>query len=179
MTHTPIDFQGNFVQIVNGKSAPTEKTRHGINPANKEPLPEVPVATEKNLDDAVAAAKVAFESWSKTPYEERQKAVLAFADAFEANIPAFAELLTREQGKPVSGDGEGKWAWFMLSTRIDGASDVRSRRCTNLLARFHPDTSAGRGCGRQRDSHGHYQIHPHWCCRSYCPLELPGAAGSW
>jgi len=52
-----LDFEGNFVQIINGKSAPTEQTRHGINPANKQPLPPVPVATEENLNDAVAAAR--------------------------------------------------------------------------------------------------------------------------
>jgi delta 1-pyrroline-5-carboxylate dehydrogenase len=101
---TPLDFSRDYIQIINGKSAATEQTRHGINPANKQALPPVPVATEKDLDNAVAAGKVAFEIWSRTPFEERQKATIAYADAVEAHSAAFVELLTREQGRPVSFD---------------------------------------------------------------------------
>ena len=96
-----LDFEGDFVQIINGKSAPTDQTRHGINPATKKPLPAVPVATAKNLDDAVAAARAAFVTWSQVPYEERRRATLAWADALEAHAPDFTALLTREQGRPV------------------------------------------------------------------------------
>ena len=96
-----LDFEGNFIQIVNGKAAPTEQTRHGINPATKQPLPPVPVATEGILNDAVAAARAAFATWSHVPYEARRKATLAYADAIEAHSVKFIELLTREQGRPV------------------------------------------------------------------------------
>ena len=101
-TKTPsLSFTDNFVQIIDGKSAPTDKTRHGINPATLEPKPEVPIATEQQLDQAVESAKKAFKSWSKTPYEERKKAVLAWADAINALKTEFRDLLISEQGKPV------------------------------------------------------------------------------
>ncbi|KAE8379050.1 Aldehyde/histidinol dehydrogenase [Aspergillus bertholletiae] len=96
-----IDIKANYVQIINGQSVPTSETRNAVNPANLEALPAVPVATQKNLDDAVAAAKTAFETWSEVPYEERRAAVLAFADAVEAHQKEFEELLTTEQGKPI------------------------------------------------------------------------------
>src|SRR6201999_4268076 len=69
-----------FYNSINGKLTSTEKTRHGINPATGKANPEVPVSTPKDVDDAVAAAKEAFKSWSQTPWEKRQEAALAFAD---------------------------------------------------------------------------------------------------
>lgn len=97
-----IDLQSNYVQIINGKSAPTEHVRHGINPASLKPKPDVPVATQADLDRAVDAAKAAFKKWSRVPYEERRTAVLAFADAIDAQRTEFRDLLISEQGKPVS-----------------------------------------------------------------------------
>ncbi|KAJ3503110.1 hypothetical protein NM208_g16581 [Fusarium decemcellulare] len=96
-----LSFEDGFVQIIDGKSVATGKTRHGINPATLKPKAEVPIATEENLDQATAAAKKAFKSWSKVPYEERKKAVLAWADAIETVKTEFTNLLISEQGKPV------------------------------------------------------------------------------
>ncbi|KIW75688.1 hypothetical protein Z517_10430 [Fonsecaea pedrosoi CBS 271.37] len=95
------DVFNGFYNTINGKSTTTEQTRHGINPATGKPNPEVPVSTQKDVDDAVAAAKEAFKTWSKTPLEKRKEAVLAFADALEKYANDFGKLLTQEQGKPL------------------------------------------------------------------------------
>lgn len=100
-TRQNLDFQGGFVQIINGKTAPTSESRHGINPATLKAKPDVPVATQDDLDRAVDAAKEAFKKWSKVPYEERRTAVLAFADAVDSFRTEFRDLLISEQGKPV------------------------------------------------------------------------------
>ncbi|KAJ6028848.1 hypothetical protein N7540_004424 [Penicillium herquei] len=98
-----IDFYlgSNYVQIIDGESSPTEFTRHGLNPATLEVLPEVPVATPEDLDKAVAAGKAAFKLWSTTPYEDRKKSVLAYADAIAQYSDQFRDLLITEQGKPI------------------------------------------------------------------------------
>jgi acyl-CoA reductase-like NAD-dependent aldehyde dehydrogenase len=96
------DLKSIYVQIIKGKSAPTKVTRHGLNPATLEALPEVPVATPDDLDSAVDAAKVAYKLWSTTPYEDRKKAVVAYADALDQYKDQFRDLLVAEQGKPVS-----------------------------------------------------------------------------
>jgi acyl-CoA reductase-like NAD-dependent aldehyde dehydrogenase len=96
-----LDFNGNFVQIIDGKSSPTAQVRHGLNPANLEPKAEVPLATKEDLDKAVEKAKAAFKTWSQVPYEERRAAVLAYADAVEKYHDEFRGLLISEQGKPV------------------------------------------------------------------------------
>ncbi|EXJ73244.1 aldehyde dehydrogenase (NAD+) [Cladophialophora psammophila CBS 110553] len=95
-----LDFT-TFSNVIDGKLTSTEKTRHGINPATGKPNPEVPVSTPDDVDKAVAAGKKAFKAWAKTPYAERQKAMLAFADAMEKEKDGFAKMLTQEQGKPL------------------------------------------------------------------------------
>ncbi|KAH7088009.1 aldehyde dehydrogenase [Paraphoma chrysanthemicola] len=96
-----IDVFNGFYNTINGKSTTTEKTRHGTDPATEKQNPEVPIATKKDVDDAVVAAQEAFKTWSKTPWEERKRMVLAFADAFEKHAEDFSKLLTQEQGKPL------------------------------------------------------------------------------
>jgi len=98
---TTFNVWEGYYNVINGKLKSTNETRHGINPAIKKALPEVPVATPADVDEAVAAAKEAFKSWSKVPWDDRRKAVLAWADAIEKNREDFAKLLTTEQGKPL------------------------------------------------------------------------------
>jgi acyl-CoA reductase-like NAD-dependent aldehyde dehydrogenase len=97
----------SFVHIINGKARSSATTRHGLNPANREAKAEVPVATQQDLDDAVAAAKAAFKKWRRVPYEERKKAVVAYADAIDELRDEFRDLLISEQGKPVC-DSSGR-----------------------------------------------------------------------
>ena len=100
-THSKLDISNGFFNTVNGKLTSTDTTRHGINPANGKPNPEVPVSTQQDVNYAVAAAKEAFKTWSKMSWDERKKAVLDFADALEQHTDDFAGMLTQEQGKPV------------------------------------------------------------------------------
>jgi acyl-CoA reductase-like NAD-dependent aldehyde dehydrogenase len=67
------------------------------------------------LDEAVAAAKAAFPSWSETPIEARRAAVMKIADVVEVNAGELARLLTSEQGKPLpdaTGEVMGTPAFF-------------------------------------------------------------------
>jgi acyl-CoA reductase-like NAD-dependent aldehyde dehydrogenase len=96
-----LDLTSAYVQTIDGKASPTETTRNGINPANLQALPKVPVATPEDLDRAVAAGKKAFKAWSKVPLDERRKALHAYADAIEGVQNEFRDLLVAEGGKPV------------------------------------------------------------------------------
>ncbi|KAI1335836.1 aldehyde dehydrogenase-like protein [Xylariaceae sp. FL0016] len=92
-------YPGN---IINGEFVASKDTRHSIDPATREPLFEVPVATKSDLDAAVKHARVAFETWSATAFAERSRLLLAYADAIEANREVLEKLQTMEQGKPLS-----------------------------------------------------------------------------
>jgi len=84
-----------FQNVINGKLVSTSQTRHGINPAIKKALPEVPIATQQDVDSAVKAAKEAIIGWSRTSIEDRRAALL------KSQVDGFAKMLTTEQGKPV------------------------------------------------------------------------------
>lgn len=107
--------------MINNELTQTSQTRHGINPANSQPNPPVPVSTQEDLDAAVKAARVAFKTWTKTSFEERRKALSAWADAIEANASGFAKTLTMEQGKPLS---QSSVEVGMSGTWIRGLSSI-------------------------------------------------------
>jgi len=95
-----LDFT-TFKNTINNELVDTAKHSHGINPATREKLPDVPVASKADLENAVTAARAAFKKWRNVPRVERNAAVLRFADLIEANAEGFTTLLTTEQGKPV------------------------------------------------------------------------------
>jgi acyl-CoA reductase-like NAD-dependent aldehyde dehydrogenase len=97
---TGLDFT-TYKNCINGILVDTSEHQHGTNPADLSTLPDVPVATKEDLDNAIGAARTAFKKWSKVPYEERKDAVIAFADAIEELKEEFIRILTVEQGKPV------------------------------------------------------------------------------
>ncbi|KAM0250497.1 hypothetical protein ACHAQJ_008620 [Trichoderma viride] len=137
-----LDFQGNFVQIINGKSAPTERSHHGINPATLKAKPDVPVATQDDLDRAVDAAKEAFKKWSKVPYEERKAAVLAWADAVESLREEFRDLLISEQGKPIpqaDAETDAAVAWIRGMSSIKLPEDIiEDNEKHTVITRYTP-----------------------------------------
>ncbi|PGH19834.1 hypothetical protein AJ80_03751 [Polytolypa hystricis UAMH7299] len=95
------DVFSRYYNTINGKPTSTKEVRQGINPATAQPNPDVPVSTPQDVEDAVAAGKAAFKKWASTPYVERKKAILAFADGIEQHLHDFAKLLSKEQGKPI------------------------------------------------------------------------------
>ena len=89
-----------FSNVIDGQLVKTTNVLHGVNPATKEPLWDVPVTTQADLDTAVNAAQKAFKTWSRVPLEERKAALEAFAVALDKHTKDFSRLLTIEQGKP-------------------------------------------------------------------------------
>ena len=60
------------------------ETEHDIDPATTDPVAEVAVASEEDVERAVKAAKKAYEDvWFDTPPKERSAMMLKLADAME------------------------------------------------------------------------------------------------
>lgn len=77
-----------------------------INPADGEEIVgRAALGTLEDLDRAVAAAAEAFTSWSATNDEERAAACIRIAEVISEHAGEMAELVTREQGKPLKGAG--------------------------------------------------------------------------
>uniref|UniRef100_UPI0037C791C9 aldehyde dehydrogenase family protein n=1 Tax=Phenylobacterium sp. TaxID=1871053 RepID=UPI0037C791C9 len=90
-----------FKLLINGQLVAGDATMDVINPATEETVATCARASIAQLDQAVAAAKAAFPAWSKTSIDTRRAALIAMADAIQANVPELARLLTQEQGKPL------------------------------------------------------------------------------
>jgi len=90
-----------FYNIVDGKQRGSDKIHRGVNPATRQELWDVPIASDRDLNDAVVAARKAFPGWRDTPIEERKELLGKLVDSFEAHSDDFIELLCRESGKPV------------------------------------------------------------------------------
>lgn len=73
-----------------------------INPSTEEQIAEVPDSDERDVDDAVQAAKRAFPAWSRTTAAERSNLLLKLASLMEANFDELAELEARDAGKPLT-----------------------------------------------------------------------------
>jgi len=76
-----------------------------VNPATGEVLTQVAEAGANDVDQAVAAARKAFDNlagpWRKMSASERGKILWRIADLVEKNIDELAELETLDNGKPI------------------------------------------------------------------------------
>ena len=95
-----------FKMLINGQLVEGASAIDVINPATEEPVAQCPVASEEQLNQAVAAAKKAFVSWQHVSVADRRVMLKKFAEAIEANAEELAALLTQEQGKPLARAGE-------------------------------------------------------------------------
>ena len=70
-------------------------------PATGKVFAEVPDSDATDIDRAVASARAAFPSWSRTPASVRSRKLLEVADALEADLERFARAESIDTGKPI------------------------------------------------------------------------------
>jgi aminomuconate-semialdehyde/2-hydroxymuconate-6-semialdehyde dehydrogenase len=73
-----------------------------INPATAEVIAVIPDSDERDVDDAVRAAKAAFPGWSRTSAAERSNLLLRLAALIEQNLDELARLESIDNGKTLS-----------------------------------------------------------------------------
>jgi aldehyde dehydrogenase (NAD+) len=72
-----------------------------FNPASGEQLAETVQAGQAEVDEAVAAARAAFQSWSTTPGSERARYLYAIARNVQKHARLLAVLESMDNGKPI------------------------------------------------------------------------------
>ncbi len=89
---------GAWVEAADGQ------TMTSIDPATREPLVNVPSGSAADVDRAVAAARVAFESdaWQEMLPAERGRLLNRLASDIRANADELARLETLDAGKPLA-----------------------------------------------------------------------------
>ncbi len=70
-------------------------------PSTGQVIGTVPIHTAAEVDAAVARARIAAQSWSTRSFEARAEELTSFRKALAANADELAELLHRENGKPL------------------------------------------------------------------------------
>lgn len=91
-----------FSNVVDGKTRSADKFHQGVDPATGQKLWDVPIATQQDVDDAVAAGLKAFQSWSQTTLDERRDYIRKYIELYKRYENEMTELLKKETGKPVS-----------------------------------------------------------------------------
>jgi acyl-CoA reductase-like NAD-dependent aldehyde dehydrogenase len=117
------DVGNDFRLLIDGRLVEGAGTLDVINPATGRTLTAAPRADRSQLEQAVAAAKTAFPTWSARPLRERGALLLELAEALEAEQDQFARLLTQEQGKPLP-QAVGEIAQSIATLRYFAALDL-------------------------------------------------------
>ncbi|TDT78352.1 phenylacetaldehyde dehydrogenase [Arthrobacter sp. AG258] len=125
-----------------------------FNPATGEPVGDAPVHTVADLQHAIDVAVAAQPAWAELGHEARSAALLKAADAIEARAEDLAQLLSREQGKPLNGPN----ARFEVGAC---AAWLRAAAATPLEAETLVDDGETRA-----------ELH-------YRPIGVVGAIGPW
>jgi aldehyde dehydrogenase (NAD+) len=72
-----------------------------INSTTEQVMGSVPDGTVEDVDNAVAAARSAFESWSQASVQERADWMQRISEGLRARMDEIAELIAQEVGMPV------------------------------------------------------------------------------
>ena len=88
---------------INGQwVAPAQpKTLDVIDPATEEPIGRISLGSAADVDRAVAAARAAFETYSRTSREERIAVLERVIAAYHARLDEIAETISLEMGAPM------------------------------------------------------------------------------
>ena len=88
---------------INGDWVDSDTTTFGDiwNPALGEKIAQVPYGTVNDVNQAVKAAKDAFQEWRETPPLTRSRYLFRLKEAFEDEFEDIARVLTTEQGKAI------------------------------------------------------------------------------
>lgn len=95
-----LDTYESLLAAITPKGGETREVR---DPATDEVIGTAPVQTIDDLNAAIDKAEEAQVAWAALSDEERVDYLNKVADAIEAHAEPLAELLSREQGKPLNG----------------------------------------------------------------------------
>ncbi|MBB6175179.1 acyl-CoA reductase-like NAD-dependent aldehyde dehydrogenase [Nocardiopsis mwathae] len=99
-----VSLRSTYEPFIDGEFAPAQTGEYlaTVNPADEEPLAEVAVCGDADVDRAMAAARRAFETvWGPMPGAERGKYLFRIARILQERSRELAVLETLDNGKPI------------------------------------------------------------------------------
>jgi acyl-CoA reductase-like NAD-dependent aldehyde dehydrogenase len=97
-----IALRTDFSLLIDGKLEDASQSLEVINPATGQVFARCPAAGRAELDRAVAAARRAFADWRDRSFADRAVSIKRMTALLREREHELAELLTREQGKPLN-----------------------------------------------------------------------------
>ena len=79
----------------------TPKTLHVINPANEETYGRISLGSRADVDQAVVAARRAFDAYSRTSKQERLALLETIVGVYQKRYGEMVETISREMGAPL------------------------------------------------------------------------------
>ncbi len=97
------EFKAQYENFIGGEWTAPKSGEYfdNLSPVDGEVLTRIPRSNEQDVEDAVQAAKKAFESYKRTTVIERSTMLNKIADAVEANLEKLAIAETLDNGKAV------------------------------------------------------------------------------
>lgn len=95
-------MKGEIVKnYINGRwvESKSKETRDVINPATGELLAKTPMSTAEEAQEAIEAAKTAYERWRSTPAQTRIRYLYRFRNLLEDHFEELSKTITTEHGK--------------------------------------------------------------------------------
>ena len=88
---------------INGKWVSPSKPNdlEVINPSNEDAYAVISLGSKEDVDKAVQASKIAFESWKKTSKEERLKLLEKLLEIYKKRFNEMAKAISDEMGAPM------------------------------------------------------------------------------
>ncbi|MFQ5558553.1 MAG: aldehyde dehydrogenase family protein, partial [Acidimicrobiales bacterium] len=118
-----------YSMTIDGESVSAGELSEIRSPATDEVVGSVPIAGPEQVAAAIAAARAAQTAWAATPDAKRCELLMRCAEVFEKESARLAELITREQGKPLGGPGSmfemgGAVAWTQVPASLELPTEV-------------------------------------------------------
>lgn len=95
-------MKGEVVKnYINGRwvASKSKETRDVINPATGELLAKTPMSTAEETQEAIEAAKTAYDRWRSTPAQTRIRYLYRFRNLLEDHFEELSKTITTEHGK--------------------------------------------------------------------------------
>ncbi len=117
MHKVPLLINGEFVE------SSTSSYIDVTNPANNEVIARAPCATEQEMEQAIASAEAAFETWKNVPVTERARVMMRYQALLKEHQEDIAKILASETGKTFD-DAKGD-VWRAIEV-VEQAMNVPS-----------------------------------------------------
>src|ERR1700722_12066240 len=144
-TNSAVEGQSMRIQhLIDGAAVSGSDYFETVNPANQEVLAEVARGGEREIEAAVAAAKLAFPAWAGKPAAARALLLRKLGDLIARHVPEIAQTETEDSGQVIAQTAkqlvpraaDNFYYFAEMCVRVDGHTYPTATHLNYTL--FHP-----------------------------------------